>query len=89
MFRLVRRAIGAPVLWMSPAGWCRSGTLRQVDLWICGFIVDWKPILTYATFGCKTSAGCFSPGSTLQLMATSGINPNVYHQESNWGSVDL
>ena len=24
--------------------------------WICGFIVDWKPILTYATFGCKTSA---------------------------------
>ena len=26
---------------------------------ICGFIVDWKPILTYATFGCKTSAGCF------------------------------
>ena len=28
-------------------------------VWICGFIVDWKPILTYATFDCKTSAGCF------------------------------
>ena len=54
----------------------------------CGFIVNRKPILTYATFGCKTSAGCFQPGSTLQLMATSGINPNMYHQESNWGSVD-
>ena len=25
----------------------------------CGFIVDWKPILTHATFGCKTSACCF------------------------------
>ena len=25
---------------------------------VCWFIVDWKPILTYATFGCKTSAGC-------------------------------
>ena len=25
----------------------------------CGFIVDWKPILTYATFDCKISAGCF------------------------------
>ena len=26
---------------------------------VCGFIVDWKPILTDATFGCKTSASCF------------------------------
>ena len=33
--------------------------LKEDNLWICGFIVDWKPILTYATFDCKTSAGCF------------------------------
>ena len=30
-----------------------------IELGICGFTVDWKPILTYAAFGCKTSAGRF------------------------------
>ena len=31
---------------------------------VCEVIVDWKPILTYATSGCHTSADCFSPGSS-------------------------
>ena len=54
--------------------------LQNPSLWIyCGFKVSWKPILTYATFGCKTSAGCFEPGSTLQLVSTSGIIPHLYH----------
>ena len=39
--------------------WMTSSTSHWTRGKFCGFIVDWKPILTYATFGCKTSAGCF------------------------------
>ena len=39
-----------------PLGRLHTVTYRG---FICGFVVDWKPMLTYATFGCKNLAGCF------------------------------
>ena len=40
--------------WMTEAQMTplKRGTKKSagVDLSVCGFIVDWKPILTYATF---------------------------------------
>ena len=36
--------------------------------------VDWQPILTYATFGCKIFAGCFSSAGTLQSVVVDTCN---------------
>ena len=77
------------IAWLPFSPWQMTQAWTCPHKPMCWFRVDWKPILTYATFGCKTSAGCFYPGSTLQLVTTSGINPNVYHRESNWGCVGL
>ena len=55
------------------------GQSRGLLYSVCGFRVDWKPVLTYATFGCKTSACCFYPGSTLQLVCQSTKLPLCWY----------